>query len=63
MTGRDIVTCDDCAEHGDKYRGIMAAAKSTGTWKLKQINRTTATAAGRIHLEMCELCRQEATGI
>ena len=32
MIGRDIVTCYDCAQDGDKYRGIMAAAKSTGTW-------------------------------
>ena len=33
MTGRPIVTCADCADDGDKYRGIIAAAKSTGTWK------------------------------
>ena len=30
---RDIVTCADCADDGEKYRGIIAAAKSTGTWK------------------------------
>lgn len=33
MIGRDIVTCYDCAQTGDKYRSIMAAAKTTGTWK------------------------------
>jgi hypothetical protein len=33
LKGRDVVTCYDCAQDGDKYRGIIAAAKSTGTWK------------------------------
>jgi hypothetical protein len=33
MRGRDIITCYRCSEDGDKYRGIIAAAKSTGTWK------------------------------
>ena len=33
MVGRDVVTCYDCAQNGDKYRGIMAAVKSTGKWK------------------------------
>jgi hypothetical protein len=32
MAGRDVVTCYACAENGDKYRNIIAAAKSTGTW-------------------------------
>lgn len=32
LTGRNIVTCYDCSQNGDKYRGIIAAAKSTGTW-------------------------------
>lgn len=33
MTGRDLMTCAACAEDGDKYRSIMNAAKTTGTWK------------------------------
>jgi hypothetical protein len=38
MTGRDIVTCASCAEDSDKYRRIIAAAKSTGTWKPAEQN-------------------------
>jgi hypothetical protein len=33
LAGRDVMTCADCAENGDKYRSIIAAAKSTGTWQ------------------------------
>ena len=33
MIGRDVVTCAACADDGDKYRTIIAAAKSTGTWR------------------------------
>jgi hypothetical protein len=33
MRGRDIVTCAECADNGDKYRGLIVAAKSMGTWK------------------------------
>ena len=32
MTGRDILTCACCAEDGERYRRIIAAAKTTGTW-------------------------------
>ena len=32
MKGRDIVVCYRCSENGDKYRAIIAAAKSNGTW-------------------------------
>ena len=32
MVGRDVVACYDCAQDGDKYRSIIAAAQSTGTW-------------------------------
>jgi hypothetical protein len=31
--GRDLVTCYDCADNGDKYRRIIDAANTTGTWK------------------------------
>lgn len=34
MTGRAVMTCAACADDGDKYRGVIAAAKSTGTWKV-----------------------------
>ena len=33
MVGRDVVTCAACADDGNKYRSIMAAAKNTGLWK------------------------------
>lgn len=33
LSGRDVMTCYDCAQDGQKYRGIIAAAKSAGTWK------------------------------
>ena len=32
MIGRDVVTCYDCAQDGDRYRSIIVAAKRTGTW-------------------------------
>lgn len=32
MRGRDAITCAHCADDGDKYRGLMAALKSSGTW-------------------------------
>lgn len=35
MIGRDIVTCAVCADNGEKYRAIIAAATSTGTWGAK----------------------------
>jgi hypothetical protein len=33
MTGRDVLTCYRCSEDSAKYHSIIAAAKSTGTWK------------------------------
>lgn len=33
MVGRDVITCAACADNGDRYRGIIAAAKFTGTWQ------------------------------
>ena len=35
MAGRDVLTCWDCAEDGEKYREIITTAKNTGTWKEK----------------------------
>ena len=32
-TGRDLVQCCACANEGDKYRAIVAAALSSGTWR------------------------------
>lgn len=33
MIGQPIISCAVCAEDGNRYRSIIAAAKSTGTWK------------------------------
>lgn len=33
MTGRDVMTCANCAEDSDKYRATMNAAVDSGTWK------------------------------
>src|SRR5665213_128961 len=33
LAGRDVIACYDCSQDGEKYRRIIAAAKTTGTWK------------------------------
>lgn len=33
MQGRNLIVCYDCSQDGEKYRGIINAAKTTGTWK------------------------------
>jgi len=43
MEGRAVVTCADCADNGDKYRAIIAAAKSTGTWKPAEQNNCSGS--------------------
>jgi hypothetical protein len=48
LTGRDIVTCYDCSQDGNKYRRIIAAAKSTGTWALPGVYAEIKAAGGYI---------------
>lgn len=56
LTGRDIVTCYDCSQNGDKYRGIIAAAESTGTWALPGVYaEIKAAGGGGLELKTAEL--------
>jgi hypothetical protein len=32
LKGRDLITCYGCSQNGDKYRSIVAKAKSAGIW-------------------------------
>ena len=48
MAGRDLMTCYDCAQAGDKYRSLIAAAKSTGTWKPATLS-TCEVCGGKLH--------------
>jgi len=37
MTGRDVMSCYDCAQDGDRYRALVAWVKHEGTWKVATI--------------------------
>ena len=34
MAGRDIMTCYDCAQDGDRYRELMMHVKREGVWEV-----------------------------
>lgn len=38
LVGRDLVTCYDCSQDGDRYRVIMAQAEASGVWKAYEQN-------------------------
>lgn len=44
MTGRDVVTCYDCAQDGLKYYDIITATKSAGTWTPAEQNHCDGAA-------------------
>ena len=48
LAGRDLLTCAACADDGDKYQAIIAAAKSAGTWKPLSVYAEVKAAGGYI---------------
>jgi hypothetical protein len=48
LTGRDLLTCAACADDGNKYRAIIATAKSSGTWQPLSLYAEVKAAGGYI---------------
>ena len=46
--GRNLLTCAHCADDGDKYRGIIKAAETTGTWKFPSVYAEVKASGGYI---------------
>jgi len=47
LKGRDLVTCATCADDGDRYRAIIARAKSKGIWTAPNVTGYLCAICGK----------------